>query len=803
MLKTYFKIAWRNLVKNRASSFINIGGLALGMAVAMLIGIWIYDELSFNKFHKNYDRIAQVMWHTNINGERLTYPYNPAAMGPELRRYYVGDFKYVAMSTFTDSKVLTNGDKKISRMGNYMEPEALEMLSVELLKGNKSGLKDPHSIMISESVSKVFFGEADPIGKVMKIDNTGITRNDNNTENLKVTGVYKDLPFNSDFKDIFFILPWQLLLFETPGFKDPSNWDYNIFQVLVQLADHADMKKVSAKIQDVRVRKMSKERVHTMKPVVFLQPMSKWHLYSEFKNGVNVGGRIQYVRMFGIIGAFVLLLACINFMNLSTARSEKRAKEVGIRKTIGSSRRQIITQFFSESLLVAAFAFVLSLILVRLSLPFFNAIADKKMTISWGNPVFWFLNIGLCAFVGLFAGLYPALYLSSIQTIRVLKGTYRVGRLAALPRKVLVVLQFTVSVVLIIATLVVFRQIKFAKDRPIGYNRNRLITVGSTLDIEKHFSMIRNELKKSGAIEEMGGSINSTTDLYADVIDINWRGKNPNSSTDFALNNISYEYGKTIGWQIKEGRDFSPAFITDSSAFILNESAVKVMGLQHPIGEKIEMRGKPFTVIGVIKDIVFESPYKQVMPYIFCVNTDNYYLTVTMKISPEMSINKALAEIATIFRKENPSFPFDYKFVDQEYARKFSDEERIGRLAGFFTVLAIFISCLGLFGLASFVAEQRIKEIGIRKVLGATVLNLWSLQSKDFAALVFISLIISIPLAYYFMHNWLQNYLYRTEITWWIFASAGIGSFLITLLTVSFQAIKAAIANPVKSLRPE
>jgi putative ABC transport system permease protein len=791
----YIKIAWRNLVKNRAFALINIGGLAAGMAVTMLISLWIYDELSFNKYYKNYDHIAQVMWHTSSNGERLTYPYNPLLMGDELRRSYSADFKYVVMSTFTASNVLIYGDKKISETGNFMELDAPQMLGLELLEGNRSGLQDPHSIMISKSVADAFFGETDPIGKVLQIDNVF---------NVKVSGVYKDLPFNSDFKEVYFIAPWDLLLLQNPGIvNDPSAWNSNNYQTFVLLAEHVDVSRASVKIRDIRSRKMSKENVHNMNPIVFLQPMSKWHLYSDFKNGINVGGRIEYVWMFGIIGAFVLLLACINFMNLSTARSEKRAKEVGIRKTIGCLRWQLIGQFFSESLLVAGFAFVISLILVSLLLPFFNDLADKKMSIAWANPVFWFLCLSFCAFVGLFAGLYPALYLSSFRPIKVLNGTFRVGRLAVIPRKVLVVVQFTVSVVLIICTIVVFRQIQYAKNRSIGYNRNGLITVGMTDDIQKHFVVINDELKKTGAIKEIAASVNSTTELLADVIDISWKGKNPSSITDFAFNNVSVDYGKTIRWEIKEGRDFSSLFPTDSSAFILNESAVKIMGLQHPIGEKISKGKKTFTVIGVIKDIFFESPYKQVMPSIFYMNQDDGYVTVTLRLNPEMRVNKSLSEISTVFLKQNPSFPFEYKFVDEEYAKKFNDEVRIGKLARFFTLLAIFISCLGLFGLSSFVAEQRIKEIGIRKVLGATVLNLWSLLSKDFVVLVFISLIIAIPLGYYLMYNWLQNYTYHTEISWWIFMASGSGALLITLLTVSFKAIKTAISNPAKILRAE
>ncbi len=793
MLKNYFKIAWINLLKNKTSSFINISGLAAGITITILIALWVYDELSFNKNFNNYNQIARVMWHTTSNGERNSYPYNPHIMGTELRNNYSNDLKSIVISTFPQKSVLTYGEKKISKTGTYMEAGSLDMFNIELLKGTRFALNDPASIILSASAAKTLFGNSDPMNKVLIIDNK---------ENVKVTGVYQDFPDNSDFKDITFIAPWGLYLMLNPPIKNDLSWDNNNFQVFVQVNRYADMNKVAAKIKNIRATRMPKKSVDLMKPEVFLHPMNKWHLYADFKNGVNAGGRIQFVWLFGMIGLFVLLLACINYMNLSTARSEKRAKEVGIRKTIGALRSQLMSQFFTESLVSVAVAFVISLLMVLLALPFFNEIADKKITIPWGNAWFWLLSMGFVVVTALIAGLYPALYLPSFQPIKVLKGTFRIGRFAVLPRKVLVVLQFTVSVILVIGTIVVFKQIQFAKNRSIGYNRNGLITMDMTSDVEKNFRIIREELKASGTVEEMATSANSTIDYNVDVTDLNWKGKNPGLSVDIPFNNVSYEYGKTIGWQIKEGRDFSPEFSTDSSAFILNESAVKAMDLQHPIGETIQFYGRPFTVIGVVKDIVFESPYKPSKESIYNMMGQPNFV-VTIKINPKTGIKDALDKIESIFSKYNPAFPFTYKFVDEQYARKFMDEVRIGKLAGYFAFFAIFISCLGLFGLASFMAEQRTKEIGVRKVLGASVFNLWRLLSKEFVMLIIISLFIAIPLGFYFMYNWLQGYQYRTEISWWIFAAAGIGALIITLLTVSFQAIKAAIANPAKSLRTE
>jgi ABC-type antimicrobial peptide transport system permease subunit len=583
--------------------------------------------------------------------------------------------------------------------------------------------------------------------------------------------------------------------------KNP--WGSNFTQTFAQVADQADMEKVSAKIINVKLNKLKDEDDRKYKPEVFLHPMSKWHLYSEFKNGKNIGGRIEFVWLFGIIGVFVLMLACINFMNLSTARSEKRAKEVGIRKSIGSVRAQLISQFFSESLVVALLAFIVSLLLVQLVLPAFNQVADKKLAILWSSPLFWITGIGFSLLTGVIAGSYPALYLSSFQPVKVLKGTFRAGRLAAIPRKVLVVLQFTVSVTLIIGTIVVFRQIEFAKDRPIGYNRNGLINIfQSTPEIHKHFDAIREELKSSGAVVEMTESGSPTTQVWNTNGGFTWKGKDPALAADFPNNGVSYEYGKTVGWNFKEGRDFSREHATDSSTFVINEAAAKFFGFKNPVGEILNWNDKPYTIIGIITDMIIESPYEPVRPSLFHISKDEDNLAI-LKLNPALGASESLDKIKGVFTKYNPASPFEYKFVDEEYARKFESEERIGKLASFFAILAIFISCLGIFGLASFVAEQRTKEIGVRKVMGASVVNLWGMLSKDFVVLVIVSLFIAMPVAYFFMNGWLQKYDYRTGIAWWIFAASGAGALLITLFTVSYQSIKAALANPVNSLRSE
>jgi putative ABC transport system permease protein len=795
MLKNYFKIAFRNLVKQKGYSFINIAGLATGMAVAILIGLWIWDELSYDKYHQNYDRLAQVWQHNIYNGVTQSQMANPYLMGEEIRNNFGGDFKYVLQASWNNSHILTVGEKKFNKNGYYFEPQVTEMLSLKMLKGTRDGLKEPYSILLSESTAKAYFGDADPMNQLMRV---------NNKYDVKVTGVFEDLPYNTFFRNMNYLLPWELYIISNDWIKKMENpWGSNFTQTFAQIADNADMAQVSAKIKDVKFNKLKDEGDRKYKPVVFLHPMSQWHLRSEFKNGINIGGRIEFVWLFGTIGVFVLLLACINFMNLSTARSEKRAKEVGIRKSIGSVRAQLVSQFFSESLVVALLAFIVALLFVQLMLPAFNEVADKKLVLPFLNPMFWLVGIGFSLFTGIIAGSYPALYLSSFNPVQVLKGTFRVGRFASIPRQVLVVVQFTVSVTLIIGTIIVFRQIQFAKNRPIGYERNGLIqTFVSTDDIHKHFETVRNELKSLGGVVEMAESGSPTTQTWNTNGGFQWKGKDPALAVDFPNNGVTHEYGKTIGWQFVQGRDFSRDFTTDSSTFVINEAAVKFLGFENPIGEELKWNDKSYTIIGVIKDMVVESPYEPARASLFHISKDEVNV-ILMKLNPAISSRESLAKIEAIFKKYSPDAPFEYKFVDEEYARKFGDEERVGKLASFFAALAIFISCLGIFGLASFVAEQKAKEIGVRKVLGASVFTLWKMLSRDFVLLVIISFLLASLLSFYVMNNWLLKYEYRTDISWWVFAAAGVGALVITLATVSYQAIKAALANPVNSLRTE
>ena len=790
MLKNYIKIAWRNLQKSKVYSFINILGLALGMWVSILIGLWMWDEISYNTNHQNYGTVAQIMTTQDFDGNVVTHPATALPLAPELRAKFPADFKRLAQTTWEFDITLKVGDKTISNKGIFAEPQFPEMLTLDMLEGSITALNDPKSAIITTSLAKMLFADGNPMGKTVII---------NNSTPVIIAGVYKDLPGNSTFANTKIIAAWQAYV-NTQGWVRNSmqEWGNHSFQLFAQVNEGADWNQINARIKDV-----AKAHFKEGNDEVQLFPMDKWHLYSEFTNGKISGGKIKFVWLFGVIGIFVLLLACINFMNLSTARSEKRAKEVGVRKAMGSMRGQLIGQFLSESLVMSGLACLLAVALVVLFLPYFNQLSSKQIVFPWSNPVFWLLTIAFTLFTGLVAGSYPAFYLSGFNTVKVLKGTFRAGRFAALPRKVLVVIQFTVSVTLIIGTIIVFRQIQHARNRPVGYSRDGLINMSiRSPELEGHYDAIRQDIIQTGAVADMAESSSRVTSISSAQIGYEWKGKKPNTVPVFGTIAVTHDYGKTIGWSIKQGRDFSRSFSADTSGIIINETAAKVIGFKDPVGQTIVFNDKPLIITGVVKDMVMESPYIPAQATTYMLRYD-WANEIIIRIKPGMPVQNALSKIEGVFKKYSPQGTFDYKFVDEQYAAKFENEQRIGNLATFFAVLAIVISSLGLFGLASFVAEQRTKEIGVRKVLGASVYNLWSMLSKDFVVLVLISCLIAVPLAWYFLNGWLQAYEYRTNISWWIFGVSGMGAMVITLLTVSFQAIKAAIANPVKSLRTE
>ncbi len=799
MIRNYIKIAWRNLVKNKGYSFINIFGLALGMAVTLIIGLWIADEINYNSYFKNKPQIAQVYQTATYGGVTSTGTAIPRPLESVLREEYASKFKHIILASWKQPMTLRINNNVISQSGISIQEEAPEMLGLDILIGDKNGLKEKNSIMISQSCAKALFGNVDPVGKIINV---------NDRDDLMVTAVYKDIPQNNSFSDVKFLIPWKHYIEAVPWVKySMDQWITSHFQLFVQMAENTNTHQVSKTITNIKSEKEPKEAEY--KPEFFLFPMDEWHLRSNFENGVQTGGRIENVWLFGIIGVFVLFLACINFMNLSTARSEKRAMEVGIRKTIGSTKAQLVKQFLTESFLVVILAFSIAIGLTLLFLDHFNALAGKAITFPSNNGIFWIVAFLFIVITALVSGSYPALYLSAFHPIKVLKGTYKAGKMSALPRKILVVAQFSVSAVLIIGTLIVMSQIEFSKNRPIGYKTEGLIQIPVTGSESKgKVDLMRNEFITSGAVTEMAASGSPATDVLLNFGGFTWEGKPEGLQEVFNYSEVSYDFTETLDIKLVSGRGFSRDFRTDSTAILLNQAAVDYMGLKNPVGKILTQRSnegstRDFEIIGVMEDIVAQSPYEPVKQALYAFDQYDNAKYWNLRLNPEKSVRENLATIEKVFKQNFPNTPFSYDFIDQEYAMKFAEEDRIASLAKVFTILAILISCLGLFGLASFVAEQRTKEIGVRKILGASVANLWLLLSKEFVLLVVISFLIATPIAYYLMHQWIQKFPYHTGISVWIFVAAGVGALAITLLTVSFQAIKAATANPARSLRTE
>lgn len=793
MFRNHLKIAWRNLFKKKFFSSINIGGLAAGMLIPMLIGLWIHDELAFNTQYPNRDRLALAMQNQDLNGKIETWFNQARQLEPELRKSYGHLFEGIVTTPGTWTHAITYKDKKIKKSGSYFGPDIIDMLSINLLQGSAESMDDPNAIFLAASLAKAIFDQEDPMDKPLVLGN-----------DLAVTvkGVYEDLPENSEFKRVFFIVPWERHV-QSAKLEERTGWGNSWFNVFVQLADNVSMEEASLAIKNAKYDNIDPEFAARTKPAIFLHPMKDWYLRGEFENGKNAGGRIEYVWLFGIIAIFVLLLACINFMNLSTARSEERAKEVGIRKTLGSVRSQLISQFFSESLLITLLAFMLSIALAYLLLPTFNDIADKEISFPWNNTTFWLLGIGVALLTGMIAGSYPSFYLSAFKPVKILNGTVRTGRLASLPRKILVVIQFTVSISLIIGTIFVFRQIQYAKDRPIGYNRDNLIRVPiKDKEIIKHLGTLRTDLLNTGMVEEMAGTDSPITSTGVTNGGFEWQGKDPSASNDFTSLRVTYEFGDMVDWEVIAGRDFSRDFASDSTGFILNEAAVAYMGVENPVGMVMRRGDQVHKIVGVVKNLVTQSPYAPVRQTIFMLH-ETWLNYINIKLKADSPPQEALTQIEAIFKKYDPANSFDYEFSDDSYARKFKNEERIGKLASFFAILAIFISCLGLFGLSAYIAERRKKEIGIRKVLGASILRLCQMLSKDFIKLVLISFILATPISYYLMNNWLEDFSYRTGLSWWVFALVGLLSMVIALTTVVFQALRAALMNPVHVIKSE
>ena len=803
MIRNHFKVAFRNLLRHKMYGLINIGGLAVGMSVAIMIGLWVNDEVSYNHSYKNYDRIAMFYRHNIDPADQKPVSWFGTAqpVAKILTEKYGHLFKHVAIIWWETDYTFSVGERNFVRKGQYVDSSMIDMFSLQMIRGDVRSLNDPNAIIISKTTAETIFGDGDPINQTVRI---------NSSRDAMITGVYGDMAPNSYFGHIQFFGNFEGLKNSTPVLKEnETRWGNNAARILVQVADNISMEQADAAIADLYIKDTPEdvsEYAKRFQTRVWLNPMKKWYLYSEFKDGYPATGRITFVWLFGIVGVFVLLLACINFMNLSTARSEKRAREVGVRKAIGSMRSQLVNQFMGESFLIVSLAFGVALLIVSLLFPSFNELADKKIALPFANSYFWILSLAFLVITAFLAGLYPAFYLSSFQPVKVLKGTFRVGRFASLPRKFLVVIQVGVSVILIIGTIIVYQQIRFTQQRPVGYDRQNLIRVAiHDVEFDKSKLVMRDQLLSSGVVKDVAFASSPVTDIWDNWSGFNWRGKDPESDPNFSVTWVDEEYGKTIQWNILKGRDFSREHSTDMNTVIINKSAADFIGFKNPVGEIISAAGIDREIIGVVDDVIAMSPYEPVRPGFYWLDksTPNNLGQMIIRLDPAKSTAESLSSIEAIHDKLVSSSTFEFSFIDEEYGMKFKAEQRIGNLATVFATLAIFISCLGLFGLSSFMAEQKTKEIGVRKVIGASLFNIWMLLSKEFVVLVSISLLIAVPVAYYYLNQWLLTYHYHTDINWMVFAVAGGGVLLITLVTVSIHGVRAATANPVRSLRSE
>ena len=793
MLKNYFVIAWRNLTGNKVFSALNIIGLAAGMAVALLIGLWVINEYSYDRWLPGYEQVYQV--EMNVSSQRdgtNTIPVVSLPFTAALRT----DIPEIAAVAETDGfhyHDLLVGDKKFYSKGAMIGQDFFSIFHYPLVQGDAAkALQDPYSIVLTASTAKALFGDADPMGRTVRIDNQ---------HDVKVTGVLQDIPGNSSLQ-FNYLIPFSYKIDTDPSTKDAANsWYNNSYQVFIALKPNTGQAQVTPKIRNIVFDNAPQMRPG--KPEIWLHPLKSWRLYSDFRNGGSVGGFIDYVRMFGIIGALVLLIACINFMNMSTARSERRAREIGVRKAMGSQRRDLIFQFLIESVVTTGIAGGLAIFIVQFALPGFNRLTDSAIHIPYGSPFFWLAMVLYILLTGLLAGSRPALFLSAFNAVKVLKGALRTGSSGALFRKVLVAAQFTCSIALIIGTIIIYQQVQYAKDRPIGYNADRLLVTDMDNDLFDHYNALRDGLIATGLVRDVAKASSSTTNIGAFTPVESWPGK-PSGEQGFisGVIAVSANYFRTVGMQLLEGRDFDEKWAADTSCAILNEAAIHRMGLQNPLNQVITWNGgNRARIIGIVKDALLESPFKAVQPLVFTHGRGGN--VILYRLNAGIGNHEAIGKIAPIFDHFNPAYPYIYKFVDEEYNRKFDLETLVGKLANIFAALAIFISCLGLFGMAAYVAEQRTKEIGVRKVLGASVVRIWFMLSKDFLALVIISALIASPIAFFFLQHWLQKYDYRISIGPVVFVFAALAALMITLVTISWQAIRAATANPVKSLRTE
>ncbi|MFC5410987.1 ABC transporter permease [Larkinella bovis] len=787
MLTNYFKIAWRNLLRNKMFSLINILGLALGMACSLLILFWVQDELAMDKFHAKDDRIFRVMENQAWAGQDVgTTPSTPGILAENLKKDFP-DVEKAAMMTWENSLLLTVGNTFGKEKGRFASGDFLSIFSFPLVQGDpKTALTRPESIVISEKLARKYFPQQDALGKTIRVDNK---------TDLMITGVLAELPENNSLT-FDYLIAWEQFVKNNAWVKE---WSNNGPRAFVLLSPKTDPEKFSAKIKDYIKQKTNQQ---TTNIELFLQKNSEAYLHSNFKNGTLDGGRIEYVRMFVIVAVFILIIACINFMNLATARSVKRAKEVGVRKVVGAVRQSLMAQFLGESLLISSLALCVAVLVVMLMLPIFNELTEKKLAFRFTDGSLWALLLGLTLITGVVSGSYPALFLSSLKPVVVLKGVLKFKPSATVFRKGLVVFQFSLSILLIVGMIIIYRQIQYIQTKNLGFDKENLVYMPLEGELKKNYQTFRNELKTQPGIKEISASWSDPLEVGSSTIGVTWRGKDTTQRILFNQTAVHYGYLKAMNIRLKEGRDFSPAYTTDTTNYIINEAAARKIGYKNPVGQELTFWGRKGIIVGVVKDYHINSLHVAIDPLILHMQREEFDGVVLARTEPGQT-QTALESLEKTFRKFNPRYPFEYKFTDQEFGNNYKSEKIISQLANYFAFLAIFISCLGLFGLATFTAEQRTKEIGIRKVLGASVTNIVLMLSKDFLLLVLLSSLVALPVAWWAMSSWLEKYANRIEIEWWMFAVAVVAALFIALFTISFQSVKAALMNPVKSLKTE
>jgi len=787
MIRNYFIVSLRNLIKKKVYSIINITGLSIGITCSILIILWVYDELSFDRFHPKANSLYQVLARAEFDNTINTWRSVPLPAYEALKSTHT----YIKNSVVADwggDHLLVVGDKRLYLKGYYVSEEFLTMFEFPLVFGDPTEvLDDASSIVITEETARKFFGDEDPVNKVIRVDDMG---------DLKVSGILKDPPDNSSF-EFEYLLPWKYRRSINPWVIDnEDNWGNYSFQVFVELSDPEHMPIVNEAIKPMLMEHGEEE----IKSELLLYPMLRWRLHFNFENGVEKGGMIDFVKMFSLIAVFILVIACINFMNLATARSESRAREVGIRKSIGSRRSDLVIQFISESLLISLIAYLIAILATLIVLPYYNSLVEKNLFIDFGSPWFWIFSLIIVLITGLLAGSYPAFYLSSFKPVKVLKGKIQEGRQASLPRKILVILQFGFSILLIMGTIVIYNQIQLIKNRSLGYEQENLIAVERNEELDKNYTVLKNELLASGVVDGVTISNSPITQINSNNF-LGWPGKPEDLRVLFTTITTEYDYAHTMGIRILYGRDFSPDFPSDSSAILINKSALDLMDLEDPIGTELDLWGQKRTLIGVLDNAIMGSPYQEVKP-LFAI-MDDWDGFITLRLRETNDLKGSLNQIKAIFEKYNSAYPFEYQFADIEFDKKFKSINLTNSLSNIFATLAIVITGLGLFGLAAYTAEQRTKEIGIRKVMGASVLNIVQLMTSDFTRLVIISYAISAPVSWWLLDNYLERYQIRTEIQFWIFLATGIFALAFALIIVTSQTIKAAQSNPVNSLRSE